>query len=111
MANQRAGVPVRAPEKPTAISSKLDEAITSRAELPRMLSTRKVAETFGRSLRTVRSWIAKGFFEPVRVGNAVFISKEQVDALLSRPRANDCRIRKKTRQSQLHARNSKSTAK
>ena len=51
-------------------------------ELPRMLSVVDVAEIFGRAPRTVRSWIARDIFQPIKVGNAVFIPQEQVDALL-----------------------------
>ena len=48
-----------------------------------MLSVADVAEIFGRASRTVRSWTARGIFQPIKVGNSVFIPQEQVDALLS----------------------------
>ena len=53
-------------------------------ELPRMRSVADVAEMFGRSPRTIRSWIARGIFNPVKVGNAVFIPETQIEALLQR---------------------------
>ena len=53
-------------------------------ELPRMRSTSEVAQMFGRAPRTIRSWIERGFFQPIKVGNAVFIPQAQIDALLSR---------------------------
>ena len=49
--------------------------------LPRMLSIAEVAEMFGRAPRTIRSWIARGLFQPVRIGHAVFIPEAQLDAL------------------------------
>jgi helix-turn-helix protein len=54
-------------------------------DLPRMLSIADLAEMFGRAPRTIRSWIARGIFAPIKVGNAVFIPQTQVDALLSKP--------------------------
>ena len=55
-------------------------------ELPRMLSIADVADIFGRAPRTIRSWITRGIFEPIKVGNAVFIPQEQVDAMLIMPK-------------------------
>ena len=52
-----------------------------------MRSVADVAEMFGRSPRTIRSWIARGIFDPVKVGNAVFIPEAQVEALLRKPKA------------------------
>jgi uncharacterized protein YjcR len=59
-----------------------------------MLSVADLAEMFGRAPRTIRSWIARGIFQPIKVGNAVFIPQEQVDALLSRQKIS--RPRQKT---------------
>ncbi len=56
-------------------------------ELPRMLSMADISEMFDRASRTIRSWIEKGFLQPVYAGRAVFIPQAQIDALLSQPRA------------------------
>ena len=42
----------------------------------------QVAEAFGRAPRTVRSWIEKGLLEREKVGNAVFIREDQIEAML-----------------------------
>ena len=52
-----------------------------------MLSIADVAEMFGRSPRTIRSWITRGILKPVKVGNAVFIPETQVKSLLRGPKA------------------------
>ena len=54
--------------------------------LPRMLSIAEVAEMFGRAPRTIRSWIARDLFQPVKIGHAVFIPETQLDALLTAPK-------------------------
>jgi uncharacterized protein YjcR len=56
-----------------------------------MLSIADVGEMFGRSPRTIRSWIARGIFDSVKVGNAVFIPEAQVEALLQKPKAKPTR--------------------
>lgn len=61
----------------------------ARRELPRMLSIADVAEMFGRSPRTIRSWIARDIFDPIKVGNAVFIPETQVTLLLHGEKANN----------------------
>lgn len=50
--------------------------------LPRLHAVSDVAEMFGRAPRTIRSWIARGLLAPIKVGNAVFIPQDQIDALL-----------------------------
>jgi excisionase family DNA binding protein len=51
--------------------------------LPRMFSIAEIAEMFGRAPRTIRSWIADGRLQAVKIGHAVFIPQAQIDALLS----------------------------
>lgn len=82
-------------------------------ELPRMLSIAEVADMFGRSARTIRSWIQKGLLQPVKVGNAVFVPQTQIDALLAKsrdPRHGPDRAVNRP-QVQRHPGNSKSTTK
>lgn len=50
--------------------------------MPRLHAVSEVAEMFGRAPRTIRSWIARGLLAPIKVGNAVFIPQDQIDALL-----------------------------
>lgn len=50
--------------------------------LPRLYAVSDLAEMFGRAPRTIRSWIARGLLAPIKVGNAVFIPQDQIDALL-----------------------------
>ena len=57
-------------------------------QLPRMLSVAEVADMFGRAPRTIRSWIRRGIFQPIKVGNSVFIPQGQVDALLCAPKVS-----------------------
>lgn len=56
--------------------------------LPRLHAVSDVAEMFGRAPRTIRSWIARGLLAPIKVGNAVFIPQDQIDALLTRGQAD-----------------------
>jgi predicted DNA-binding transcriptional regulator AlpA len=51
--------------------------------LPRLLSTAEVAAVFNRSERTIRSWCRRGYFQPVRVGRAVFFQESDVRALIT----------------------------
>src|ERR1035437_9493865 len=53
--------------------------------LPRMFPIAEIAEMFGRAPRQIRSWIADGRLQVVKVGNAVFIPQAQIDTLLSTP--------------------------
>ena len=45
----------------------------------------QVAEAYGCAPRTVRSWIEKGLLEREKVGNAVFIREDQIEAMLLGP--------------------------
>ena len=81
------------------------------AELDRMMSVTKVAEIFGRAPRTIRSWISRGVFAPIKVGNAVFIPTRQVDEVLSRTKPTEGTAKKKAEPSRLHGKYSKSTTK
>ena len=56
--------------------------MTKPFQLPRLHAVSDVAEMFGRAPRTIRSWIARGLLTPIKVGNAVFIPQDQIDALL-----------------------------
>lgn len=52
-------------------------------ELPQLLTVAEFGDVFGRSPRTIRSWIARGLIRRVKVGNSVFIPITEIDALLS----------------------------
>jgi hypothetical protein len=54
--------------------------------LPQRFRVAAVAASFGVRPRTVRSWIEKGLLEREKVGNAVFIRADQIEAMLSRGR-------------------------
>lgn len=54
-----------------------------------MYSMAEVAAMFGRRPRTIRSWIARGLLNTVKIGNAVFIPQAQVDALMGIPGPSD----------------------
>ena len=56
--------------------------MTTREPMPRLHAVSDVAEMFGRAPRTIRNWIARGLLTPIKVGNAVFIPQDQIDALL-----------------------------
>ncbi len=49
----------------------------------KLLTIRQTAKIFGREPRTIRSWIARGVFDPVRVGRSVFIPWSQIEALIA----------------------------
>ena len=55
-------------------------------DLPQRFHVAEVAASFGVRPRTVRSWIEKGLLEREKVGNAVFIRADQIEAMLSRGR-------------------------
>ena len=48
---------------------------------PHFYTMAEVAEMFGRKPRTIRHWIAQGHLKRTKVGNAVFISEHEIDAL------------------------------
>jgi len=56
--------------------------MTISEQTPRLHAVFDMAEMFGRAPRTIRSWIARGLLTPIKVGNAVFIPQNQIDALL-----------------------------
>jgi excisionase family DNA binding protein len=51
-------------------------------KLPRYYSIAEVAATFGRKPRTIRHWIATRRLRAIKIGNAVFVSKTQIDLLV-----------------------------
>ncbi len=50
--------------------------------LPTLLSTKQVAEIFGRKERTIRNWVRAGHLQPMRLGRSVFFRAEDIVALL-----------------------------
>jgi hypothetical protein len=61
----------------------------------------EVAAAFGCAPRTIRSWIEKGLLEREKVGNAVFIREDQIEAMLlgSARKKNRSNIKHKNRHS------------
>ena len=59
------------------------------APLPRMRTIAEVATMFGRAPRTIRGWIARGLLKATKIGNSVFISPAQIDALVAMPEPSD----------------------
>jgi hypothetical protein len=59
------------------------------APLPRMRTVAEVATMFGRAPRTIRGWIARGLLKATKIGNSVFISPAQIDALVAMPEPSD----------------------
>ena len=57
-------------------------ATSAAGVLRRRFRIAQVAEAFGRAPRTVRSWIEKGLLEREKIGNAVFIREDQIEAML-----------------------------
>ena len=72
------GVPQGCDQSIVARPSIPDEA----SALPILLSTAEIAERFGRSARTIRRWVRRGYLVPVRVGGAVFFRAEDVRQLI-----------------------------
>ena len=65
-----------------APTSKQVIPVASPEALPRRFRIGQVAEAFGCAPRTVRSWIEKGLLEREKVGNAVFIREDQIEAMV-----------------------------
>jgi Helix-turn-helix domain len=74
-------------------------ASDTRDSLQRRFSIAEVAEAFGREPRTIRSWIEKGLLEREKIGNAVFIRADQIEAMLrgSTRKKNPSSIKHKNR--------------
>jgi excisionase family DNA binding protein len=51
----------------------------------RLFSTKEVARTFSRSERTIRNWVRQGLIRPLRVGRAVFFSRDELERIISGP--------------------------
>lgn len=67
-----------------------DEGVTAPPSIPdgaaappTMLSTAEIAAAFGRSPRSMRRWVERGYLVPVRIGGAVFFRVEDVRRLIS----------------------------
>ena len=56
-------------------------AVMARPKPTRFYSLAEVGEMFGRAPRTIRHWIAQGHLKRTKVGNAMFISEHDIDAL------------------------------
>jgi len=65
-----------------ASSADTPASATETEPLPGLLSTAEIAERFGRSPRTMRRWVERGYLVPVRVGGAVFFRVEDVRELI-----------------------------
>lgn len=76
--NPAAPKPIR-PTKPQRAAPAPPEALRRRFRIA------QVAEAFGCQPRTVRSWIEKGLLEREKIGNAVFIREDQIEAMLRGP--------------------------
>ena len=66
--------------------------VMAKPEPTHFYSTAEVAEMFGRQPRTVRHWIARGLLKCTKVGKAVFISEQEIDALVTLPKMSDRKI-------------------
>lgn len=67
----------------TGLASADTPAVAAETEpLPALLSTAEIGERFGRSARTIRRWVRRGYLVPVRVGGAVFFRAEDVRQLI-----------------------------
>lgn len=53
-----------------------------RAVPKRLLTTKQVAERFGCSTKTVRSWCRAGHLKSIKIGNEYRISEEYLDRLI-----------------------------
>jgi hypothetical protein len=72
-----------APSWPEADPPTLDAAPAPRPPRPEVYSLREVAEIFGRTERTIRSWVKAGHLQRGGFGNAIFFSRAAIDALLN----------------------------
>ena len=61
----------------------LDAAPVPRPPRPEVYSIREVAEIFGRTERTIRSWVKAGHLQRGGFGNTIFFSRAAIDALLN----------------------------
>lgn len=65
----------------------MQEVAQQQPQTPRMCTVRETADIFGRAPRTIRSWVRRGIFTPVKVGNSVFIPWLQIEAVLNGEKA------------------------
>jgi excisionase family DNA binding protein len=47
-----------------------------------LMTTREVAALFRRTDRTIRSWVARGLLEPVRIGRTVYFRRSDIEKIL-----------------------------
>ena len=69
--------------------------------VPDMLPTGALAAKFGRSPRTIRRWVERGYLVPIRIGAAVFFRAEDVLRLLNDQLVMSILERKPTRSTPL----------
>jgi Helix-turn-helix domain len=62
---------------------RLDAAPVPPPPRPEVYSLRDVAEIFGRTERTIRSWVKAGHLQRGGFGNALFFSRAAIEALLN----------------------------
>jgi hypothetical protein len=62
---------------------RLDAAPVPRPPQPEVYSLREVAAIFGRTERTIRSWVKAGHLQRGGFGNSVFFSRAAIEALLN----------------------------
>lgn len=51
------------------------------AKRPEFLTTKQIADMFGRQPRTVRNWVTRGLLKPRRIGRSVFFLLSDIDAI------------------------------
>jgi Helix-turn-helix domain len=61
----------------------LDAAPVPQPPRPEVYSLREVAAIFGRTERTIRSWVKAGHLQRGGFGNALFFSRAAIEALLN----------------------------
>lgn len=68
---------------------RLDAAPVPPPPRPEVYSLREVAAIFGRTERTIRSWVKAGHLQRGGFGNALFFSRAAIEALLNGRRETD----------------------
>ncbi len=55
-----------------------DAPANQTAPLPRLYTVREAASFFGRSDRTLRTWVQRGHLHPARIGRSVFFTEAEL---------------------------------